>query len=192
MNKHRDSKERHVSSGLSLPNEMFDEIDKYILACGTGESRSECIRNLLKSVIDEWKKDQQIKESIESANKDTYRSPLGTAMSSLSVHVVSSSKDDTNSNINDKGVRKLKPESKMLEQMFLTPFDEIVKENLDDPKYMREIMVLLKKRYDFVSNIVAGFDNTPKTVKKMQELEEALAKNRERHPEIEGNNQINE
>jgi hypothetical protein len=142
MNKPKDSKERHIPCGISLPGELIEEIDRYNLACGTGESRSEFICNLAKSVIDEWKKDQQTKESIEPANKKTYRSPLGTAMSmmSLSVQVAADvSKDDINSNISDKKL-KLKPES-------------------------------------------------PKAVKKKQALVEAIAKDRERHPETERNNQ---
>jgi hypothetical protein len=71
-----------------------------------------------------------------------------------------------------------KPDIKMLEQMFLTPFVEIVKNNLDDIEYMRRIRYLFKKRYEFVDRIVR--DNPPKKPNRLQELEEAMRRDRAR------------
>jgi hypothetical protein len=153
-----------------------------------GRIRQDCYSDLLESLgrqpiqqfldeaveakVEKFRRQKEIESMInESANKDVYNSPLRTA---LSIRLRQTSPDrDISRSANDK------PAIEMIEQMFLTPFDEIVKNNMDDVDYMKKILRLLKKRYEFVSGIIAEAEGRPKT-DKWKSISEAIERDRAR------------
>ena len=165
MGRRKDRKTRSTPCSISLPGEIWDKIDEYLQVKNKGKlNRSEFINEHVVSVLEEWEKERQAELLIsESANKDSYNSPLGSVMTIIDTR-------HTNENKNIKQNDNNKPDEKMLEQMYLTPFDKIVTENSDDIEYMRNVMVLLDKRVQWVRKIVNDHDKPPKSIKREREL----------------------
>lgn len=129
------------------------------------------LEDVVEARVEEFRRRKELKSIINgSTNKDIYNSPLGTALS-INIRQLSNSRDINRS-------AKDRPTIEMIEQMYLTPFDEIVKNNLDDIEYLQKIRYLLKKRYEFVDTIVR--QNHSKKGKRLYELEEAMRRDRER------------
>lgn len=144
---------------------MLEELKEYLRLNTRGMTVSEFVRNLTKPVLEEWERKLQLKP--QSVIDPLNNSAIGSFVTN-------------NINKNDDNT---KPETKMLEQMFLAPFDEIVTKNMDDIVYMRQVRVLLKKRYEFVDKLVADAD-TPLKSKRLQELEEARKRDKARREEL--------
>jgi hypothetical protein len=100
-----------------------------------------------------------------SASKDYYNSPLGIALS-INLGL------DKNANH--------KPAVETLEQTYLIPFDEIVKNNLDDIEYVKRIGQLHKRRYEFLDTIARQGQSKKGKGNRLRDLEEAMKRDRAR------------
>lgn len=179
MSPRKNYKERHVSTGVSLPAEKWDRLDDLLLKEGKGRNRSEFIGGLVDSVLEEDDKQTQLEKQMEPANKDVYRSPIGQAMEDVEQFNNDVCENET-SDAGDYTVVRAKVDSRKSEKQYLSQFDELIAKDMGNANNLAIYKGWMTERIRIINSHLENVNGESRKSRIMSEIEEAMQKDQER------------